>query len=193
MNILVEDWGGKVQSHDISALKGTGVEELLEKIMLEAELLELKANPDKAANGSVIEARLDKGKGYITTLLVQNGNLSVGDYFLAGQYSGKVRALYDERGNQINSAGPSVPPGLQDMVTSSGGSFADHVVATRPPPPPSLSLVCPLPLRTLLVRTLALALSLSLSRALARSLTSFRALFACGLARPRCCPSPADA
>ena len=109
MNILVEDWGGKVQSHDISALKGTGVEELLEKIMLEAELLELKANPDKAANGSVIEARLDKGKGYITTLLVQNGNLSVGDYFLAGQYSGKVRALYDERGNQINSAGPSMP------------------------------------------------------------------------------------
>ena len=97
MNILVEDWGGKVQSHDISALKGTGVEELLEKIMLEAELLDLKANPDKAANGSVIEARLDKGKGYITTLLVQNGNLSVGDYFLAGQYSGKVRALYDER------------------------------------------------------------------------------------------------
>ena len=109
MNILVEDWGGKVQSHDISALKGTGIEELLEKIMLEAELLELKANPDKVANGSVIEARLDKGKGYITTLLVQNGNLSVGDYFLAGQYSGKVRALYDERGNQINSAGPSMP------------------------------------------------------------------------------------
>ena len=109
MNILVEDWGGKVQSHDISALKGTGVEELLEKIMLEAELLELKANPDKVANGSVIEARLDKGKGYVTTLLVQNGTLSVGDYFLAGQYSGKVRALYDERGNQINSAGPSMP------------------------------------------------------------------------------------
>ena len=109
MNILVEDWGGKVQSHDISALKGTGVEELLEKIMLEAEILELKANPNKPASGSVIEARLDKGKGYITTLLVQNGSLSVGDYFLAGQYSGKVRALYDERGNQINSAGPSIP------------------------------------------------------------------------------------
>ena len=82
MNILVEDWGGKVQSQDISALKGTGVEELLEKIMLEAELLELKANPDKLASGSVIEARLDKGKGYITTLLVQNGNLLVWDYFL---------------------------------------------------------------------------------------------------------------
>ena len=109
MNILVEDWGGKVQSQDISALKGTGVEELLEKIMLEAELLELKANPEKLASGSVIEARLDKGKGYITTLLVQNGNLLVGDYFLAGQYSGKVRALYDERGNQIDSAGPSMP------------------------------------------------------------------------------------
>ena len=109
MNILVEDWGGKVQSHDISALKGTGVEELLEKIMLEAEILELKANPNKSASGSVVEARLDKGKGYITTLLVQNGSLSVGDYFLAGQYSGKVRALYDERGNQINSAGPSMP------------------------------------------------------------------------------------
>ena len=109
MNILVEDWGGKVQSHDISALKGNGVDQLLEKIMLEAELLELKANPDKVASGSVIEARLDKGKGYITTLLVQNGNLSVGDYFLAGQYSGKVRALYDERGNQIDFAGPSMP------------------------------------------------------------------------------------
>jgi len=109
MNILVEDWGGKVQSNDISALKGTGVDELLEKIMLEAELLELKANPDKVANGSVIEARLDKGKGYITTLLVQNGNLKIGDYFLAGKFSGKVRALYDERGNQINSAGPSMP------------------------------------------------------------------------------------
>ena len=109
MNILVEDWGGKVQSNDISALKGTGVDELLEKIMLEAELLELKANPEKVASGSVIEARLDKGKGYITTLLVQNGSLNIGDYFLAGKYSGKVRALYDERGNQINSAGPSMP------------------------------------------------------------------------------------
>jgi len=109
MNILVEEWGGKVQSHDISALKGTGVEELLEKILLEAELLELKANPDKDASGSVIEARLDKGKGYLTTLLVQNGCLQIGDYFLAGKFSGKVKALYDERGNQINSAGPSMP------------------------------------------------------------------------------------
>ena len=109
MNILIEDWGGKIQSQDISALKGIGIKDLLEKIMLEAELLDLKANPQKSASGSVIEARLDKGKGYITTLLVQNGNLLIGDYFLAGQYSGKVRALYDERGNQINSAGPSMP------------------------------------------------------------------------------------
>ena len=109
MNILVEEWGGKVQSHDVSALKGTGVEELLEKILLEAELLELKANPEKEASGSVIEARLDKGKGYLTTLLVQNGCLQIGDYFLAGKFSGKVKALYDERGNQINSAGPSMP------------------------------------------------------------------------------------
>ena len=109
MNILVEEWGGKVQSHDVSALKGTGVEELLEKILLEAELLELKANPDKDASGSVIEARLDKGKGYLTTLLVQSGCLKIGDYFLAGKFSGKVKALYDERGNQINSAGPSMP------------------------------------------------------------------------------------
>ena len=109
MNILVEEWGGKVQSHDVSALKGTGVEELLEKILLEAELLELKANPEREASGSVIEARLDKGKGYLTTLLVQNGCLQIGDYFLAGKFSGKVKALYDERGNQINSAGPSMP------------------------------------------------------------------------------------
>ena len=85
MNILIEDWGGKIQSQDISALKGIGIKDLLEKIMLEAELLDLKANPEKSASGSVIEARLDKGKGYITTLLVQNGNLLVGDYFLAGQ------------------------------------------------------------------------------------------------------------
>ena len=109
MNLLVEDWGGKIQSHDISALKGTGVDELMEKILLEAEMLDLKANPNKVSNGSVIEARLDKGKGYISTLLVQAGTLKIGDYVLVGQYSGKVRALYDERGKQIKEAGPSVP------------------------------------------------------------------------------------
>ena len=109
MNLLVEEWGGKIQSHDISALKGIGVDELLEKILLESEMLELKANPNKASTGSVIEARLDKGKGYISTLLVQTGTLNIGDYILAGQFSGKVRALYDERGHQIKSAGPSMP------------------------------------------------------------------------------------
>ena len=110
MNLLVEDWGGNIQSQDISALKGIGVDELLDKILLEAELLELKANPDKLSVGSVIEARLDKGKGYITTLLVQSGTLKIGDYVLAGKYSGKVKALYDERGNQIKHALPSTSP-----------------------------------------------------------------------------------
>ena len=109
MNLLVEDWGGNIQSQDISALKGIGVDELLDKILLEAELLEIKANPDKLSVGSVIEARLDKGKGYITTLLVQSGTLKIGDYVLAGKYSGKVKALYDERGNQIKHALPSTP------------------------------------------------------------------------------------
>ena len=109
MNILVEDWGGNIQSQDISALKGNGIEELLDKILLEAELLELKANPNKLSTGSVIEARLDKGKGYISTLLVQSGTLKIGDYVLAGKFSGKVKALYDERGNQINEAPPSTP------------------------------------------------------------------------------------
>ncbi|NOQ91430.1 MAG: translation initiation factor IF-2, partial [Flavobacteriaceae bacterium] len=109
MNLLVEDWGGKIQSHDVSALKGTGVQELLEKILLEAELLELQANPDKDANGTVVEAFLDKGKGYVATILVDGGTLKVGDYILAGQHSGKVKALHDERGNDVNEAGPSTP------------------------------------------------------------------------------------
>ncbi len=109
MNLLVEDWGGKIQSHDVSALKGTGIKELLEKILLEAELLELKANPNKIANGSVVEAFLDKGKGYIATVLVDGGTLKVGDYILAGHHSGKVKALQDERGNNVEDAGPSRP------------------------------------------------------------------------------------
>ena len=90
MNLLVEDWGGKIQSHDISALKGDGVNELLEKVLLEAELLELKANPDKDASGTVVEAFLDKGRGYISTILVQAGTLKIGDFVLAGKNSGKV-------------------------------------------------------------------------------------------------------
>ena len=109
MNLLVEDWGGNIQSQDISALKGIGIDELLEKILLEAELLDLKANPNKLSAGSVIEARLDKGKGYISTLLIQSGTLKIGDYVLAGKYSGKVKALFDERGNQIKEASPSTP------------------------------------------------------------------------------------
>ena len=109
MNLLIEEWGGKIQSHDVSALKGTGVDELLEKVLLEAEFLELKANPNKAAVGSVVEAYLDKGKGYISTILVQSGTLKIGDYLLAGQNSGKVKAMQDERGNAIIEAGPSTP------------------------------------------------------------------------------------
>ena len=109
MNLLVEDWGGKIQSHDVSALKGDGVKELLEKVLLEAELLELKANPNKAALGTVVEAFLDKGRGYVSTILVQAGTLKVGDYVLAGKNSGKVRAMHDERGNDVFEAGPSTP------------------------------------------------------------------------------------
>ncbi|MFS4493320.1 translation initiation factor IF-2 [Maribacter sp. 2308TA10-17] len=109
MNLLVEDWGGKIQSHDISAKTGLGIKELLEKVLLEAELLELKANPDKLAVGTVVEAFLDKGKGYISTILVQAGTLKIGDYVLAGTCSGKVKAMQDERGNIIKEAGPSQP------------------------------------------------------------------------------------
>ncbi len=109
MNLLVEDWGGKIQSHDISAKTGDGVKELLEKVLLEAELLELKANPNKLANGTVVEAFLDKGKGYVSTILVQAGTLKIGDYVLAGTTSGKVKAMQDERGKIIKEAGPSQP------------------------------------------------------------------------------------
>ncbi|WP_291869407.1 translation initiation factor IF-2 [Maribacter sp.] len=109
MNLLVEDWGGKIQSHDISAKTGDGVKELLEKVLLEAELLELKANPEKAAIGTVVEAFLDKGKGYVSTVLVQAGTLKIGDYVLAGTTSGKIKAMHDERGKSVMEAGPSTP------------------------------------------------------------------------------------
>ncbi|MEQ8216597.1 MAG: translation initiation factor IF-2 [Arenibacter sp.] len=109
MNLLVEDWGGKIQSHDISAKTGLGVKELLEKVLLEAELLELKANPNKLASGTVVEAFLDKGRGYVSTILVQAGTLKIGDYVLAGTCSGKVKAMQDERGNIIKEVGPSRP------------------------------------------------------------------------------------
>ena len=125
MNLLVEDWGGKIQSQDISAKEGTGVKELLEKVLLEAELLELKANPDKPAVGTVVEAFLDKGRGYISTILVQAGTLKVGDYVLAGQHSGKVKAMHDERGNDVVAAGPSIPVSILglDGAPQAGDKF----------------------------------------------------------------------
>ena len=125
MNLLVEEWGGKIQSQDISALKGTGVDELLEKVLLEAEFLELKANPNKSAVGSVVEAYLDKGKGYISTILVQSGTLKIGDYLLAGQHSGKVKAIQDERGNPVKEAGPSTPVSILglDGAPQAGDKF----------------------------------------------------------------------
>ncbi len=109
MNLLVEDWGGKIQSSDISAKTGLKVDELLEKIILEADILDLKANPDRLAAGTVIEASLDKGRGYVTKLLVQNGNLAVGDIIVSGEYSGKVKAMFNERGKKVMSVGPSAP------------------------------------------------------------------------------------
>lgn len=109
MNILVEDWGGKYQSQEISGKSGLNVDLLLDKVLLEAELLELKANPKKRATGTVIEATLDKGRGIVTTVLVQGGTLRVGDPILAGSYSGRVKALFNERGAKVNEAGPSVP------------------------------------------------------------------------------------
>ena len=109
LNILVEDWGGKFQSQEISAKKGLNVDLLLEKIGLEAELLELKANPDRIASGSVIEASLDKGRGYQSTILVQNGTLNQGDMIACGQHYGKIKAMFNERGQRVTTAGPSAP------------------------------------------------------------------------------------
>lgn len=109
MNLLVEAWGGKYQSQDISAKNGINIEELLEKVLLEAEMLDLKANPNKHAIGTVIESSLDKGRGYVSTILVEAGTLNIGDIILAGSYYGRVKAMYNERGSRIESAGPSVP------------------------------------------------------------------------------------
>lgn len=125
MNLLVEDWGGKIQSHDISAKTGDGVKELLEKVLLEAELLELKANPDKLASGTVVEAFLDKGRGYVSTILVQAGTLRIGDYVLAGTCSGKVKAMHDERGKDVAKAGPATPISILglDGAPQAGDNF----------------------------------------------------------------------
>ena len=131
MNLLVEDWGGKYQSQDISAKVGTGVPEILEKILLEAEMLDLKANPNRLAQGTVIEASLDKGKGYLSTILVQKGTLKLGDYVLAGSFSGKVKALLDERGETRQGAGPSTPVVLLglDGAPTAGDEF--HVMESE--------------------------------------------------------------
>ncbi len=121
MNILVEDWGGKFQSQEISALKGQGVEDLLEKVILEADILELKANPDRRSNGVVIESRIDKGRGNVVTLLVQTGTLRVGDELVAGIHYGKVRALINQNGQRVKEAGPSMPVqvlGLNGLPTA---------------------------------------------------------------------------
>jgi translation initiation factor IF-2 len=125
MNLLIEEWGGKIQSQDVSALKGTGIDELLEKVLLEAEFLELKANPNRSATGTVVEAFLDKGKGYMSTILIQTGTLKIGDYLLAGRHSGKVKAMQDERGNSINEAGPSIPVSILglDGAPQAGDKF----------------------------------------------------------------------
>lgn len=109
MNILVEDWGGKYQCQEVSAKTGQGVDDLLEKVLLEAELLELKANPDKKAVGSVIEATLDKGRGYLTTMMVQGGTMKIGDIVLAGSHFGKVKAMFDHRGKRLKEVGPATP------------------------------------------------------------------------------------
>lgn len=109
MNYLVEDWGGKYQSQEISAKGGINIDELLEKVLLEAEMLDLKANPDKRATGTVIESSLDKGRGYITTILIKSGTLKIGDVLLAGSYFGHIKAMYNERGNRVEEAGPASP------------------------------------------------------------------------------------
>ena len=109
MNILVEDWGGKYQCQEISAKKGINVDKLLEKVLLEAEMLDLKANPNKRASGAVIESSLDKGRGYLATVLVQNGTLRIGDVMLSGCYTGRVKAMFNERGQKVSEAGPSTP------------------------------------------------------------------------------------
>ncbi len=109
MNILVEEWGGKYQSQEIAAKKGLNIDKLLEKVVLEAEMLDLKANPNKRANGTIIEASLDKGRGFVTTCLVSSGTMRIGDSILAGQWSGRVRAMFNERGQKIDEAGPATP------------------------------------------------------------------------------------
>ena len=128
MNYLVEEWGGKYQSQDISAKKGMGVEDLLEKVLLEAEMLDLKANPDRNATGSIIESSLDKGRGYVATVLVSNGTLKVGDIVLAGTSYGRVKAMFNERNQRIKEAGPSEPALVLGLNGAPAAGDTFHVV-----------------------------------------------------------------
>lgn len=130
MNFLVEEWGGKYQSQDISAKKGLGVEELMEKVLLEAEMLDLKANPDRKATGSIIESSLDKGRGYVATVLVSNGTLKVGDIVLAGTCYGRVKAMFNERNQRIKQAGPSEPTLILGLNGAPAAGDTFHVVET---------------------------------------------------------------
>lgn len=130
MNFLVEEWGGKYQSQDISAKKGTGVPELLEKVLLEAEMLDLKANPNRKATGSIIESSLDKGRGYVATVLVSNGTLHVGDIVLAGTYYGKVKAMFNERNQRLKEAGPAEPVLILGLNGAPAAGDTFHVFDT---------------------------------------------------------------
>jgi len=129
MNILVEDWGGKFQCQHISAKKGLGIEELLDKVLIEADMMGLKASPDRLAKGTVIESMLDKGRGYVATVLVQNGTMNVGDIILAGSFYGKIKAMYNERGKRVDKAGPSTP--VQLLGLNGAPQAGDHFSAVK--------------------------------------------------------------
>jgi len=129
MNILVEDWGGKYQCQHISAKKGMGIDELLDKVLIEAEMMALKANPNRLAKGTVIESMLDKGRGYVATVLVQNGTMSIGDIILAGSFYGKVKAMFNERGHRVDKAGPSTP--VQLLGLNGAPQAGDHFSAMK--------------------------------------------------------------
>ena len=131
MNFLVEEWGGKYQSQDISAKKGIGVHELLEKVLLEAEMLDLKANPNRRATGSIIESSLDKGRGYVATVLVSNGTLKVGDIVLAGTHYGKVKAMFNERNQRMKQAGPAEPALILGLNGAPAAGDTFHVIETE--------------------------------------------------------------
>jgi len=128
MNILVEEWGGKFQTQEISAKKGLNIDALLEKVLLESDMLDLKANPEKRAVGTVIESALDKGRGYVTTLLVESGTMRIGDAILAGHYSGRVKAMFNERGQKVNEAGPATPVSLLGFEGAPNAGDKFHVM-----------------------------------------------------------------